>query len=215
MNNRKFYTLAVALMSVAVPEAFASAIVSVAPVSSAPIGVGQTFTAAVSVSGIADLFSFQFDLSYSPKLFAATSVTEGPFLASGGSTFFIPGTIDNTAGTVSFTADSLLGSGSGVSGSGVLADIIFRAVGGGSSPLSLSNAEFLDSTLSPIVISTADGTSPQVVPEPGSWFLLVCGVGVLGLLQKHADEFSALLQEDFLYIRKRAWLVALDINGSN
>jgi adhesin HecA-like repeat protein len=51
---------------------------------------------------------------------SATGITEGSFLPSGGSTFLIPGMIDNNAGIIAFNADTLLSAISGVSGSGTL-----------------------------------------------------------------------------------------------
>ena len=66
------------------------------------ISPGQKFSLDVDVSNITDLYAFQFDLGFDPGLLSALSVTEGTFLPSGGSTFFLPGTIDNVGGTVTF-----------------------------------------------------------------------------------------------------------------
>jgi hypothetical protein len=52
-----------------------------------------------------------------PGILSATAVTDGAFLATG----FFPGFIENTAGTISFIADSLAGPVPGLSGSGTLA----------------------------------------------------------------------------------------------
>jgi general secretion pathway protein D len=169
--------------------AFASAVVTVQP---GPLGVGQIFTADIDISGVTDLYAFQFDVSFAPQVIAATAVTEGNFLSLGGGTFFFPGTVNNSAGTISFIADSLLGPGSGVSGSGVLAHVMFHGVGQGMSPISLSNLEFLDSTLSPIVVSAVAGTSPTIAPEPSSLAFLVCGLMLLGCrLLKRMECVSA------------------------
>src|SRR5580693_6858462 len=51
--------------------------------------VGDTFEVEVDVTGITDLYAFQFDLTFDPTLLSAVSVTEGAFLPSGGTTFFI------------------------------------------------------------------------------------------------------------------------------
>jgi hypothetical protein len=46
----------------------------------------------VNISGVTDLYDFQFDLSFNPAVIQATSVLEGKFLLSGGgTTFFLPG----------------------------------------------------------------------------------------------------------------------------
>jgi hypothetical protein len=70
------------------------------PVISAPfvtVGVGNTFTIPIRITGATDLSSWQFDLAFDPTLVRANSVTEGPFLSSSGtqSTLFVPGFIDN------------------------------------------------------------------------------------------------------------------------
>src|SRR5690349_16751681 len=65
---------------------------------------GDTFTVDVNVSGVADLYAFQFDLTFDPTLLFAVLVTEGGFLPGGGTTFFIPGTIDNVGGDITATA---------------------------------------------------------------------------------------------------------------
>jgi hypothetical protein len=175
----------IALLLLMMPAAFASPVITVQPGS---LGPSQMFTAAIAISGVGDLYAFQFDLSFSPSVIAATSISEGSFLAAGGPTIFIPGSINNTSGTVAFTADSLLGSGPGVSGSGILANVSFRGVGQGTSPITLLNVEFLDSTLTPIVVTTVAGQSPQIAPEPYSAALLVCGslllLGLSGWVRK-------------------------------
>ena len=109
-------------------------ILSVQP-SSLNVASGANFTVSVAVSGVTDLFAFQFDLGFNPSVLKADGVTEGPFLASGGSTSFVPGAIDNVGGDVSNNADTLLTAISGVSGSGTLASFEFTALGSGSSSL--------------------------------------------------------------------------------
>jgi len=57
------------------------------PVLSAPfvtVGVGDTFTIPISITGSTDVTSWQFDLAYSPSLVKANSVTEGPFMSAFG-----------------------------------------------------------------------------------------------------------------------------------
>jgi hypothetical protein len=142
---------------------------------------GPGLTAAIEISGVTDLYAFQFDLSFSPQVLAATTITEGGFLPAGGSTFFVPGAINNTTGTISSTADTLLGTVGGVSGSGVLANVTFHSIGQGASPVGLLNVQLLDSALSPIVFTTMDGQISQITPEPGSFALLFFGLFTLTL----------------------------------
>jgi general secretion pathway protein D len=96
-------------------ETCAAAALSVNAPSS--VAVGDIFTVNADIASITDLYAFQFDLSFDPAVLAATSSTEGPFLPSGGATFFIPGAIDNLNGMVTATVDTLIAA-SGHLGSG-------------------------------------------------------------------------------------------------
>jgi Cohesin domain len=152
------FVVVILLMSVAM---FADVISIVGPVSN-PI-VGDTFNVDVDVTGITDLFAFQFDLTFDPTLLSAVSVIEGPFLPGGGTTIFIPGSIDNVGGTVAATADTLIGAISGVAGNGVLAEFQFTALAPGTSALSFGNEILLDSSLSDI-------TACRLYRSRAAWF---------------------------------------------
>src|SRR5437868_2988547 len=120
------FVLISALAACAPASLFADSAVSLSA-GTASVLEGQTFDLPVQVSPVSDLYSFQFDLSFDPTIVELESISEGTFLPSGGATFFLPGTIDNTAGTATFTADSLVGAIPGVSGDGELALLSFKA----------------------------------------------------------------------------------------
>jgi hypothetical protein len=152
---------------------------------SSSVTVGATFVVPVAIAGTSDLYAFQFDATYDPTILQLLSINEGPFLATAGNTFFIPGTIDNVSGDATFTADTLLGPGPGAAGSGTLATLDFQAIASGTSALSLANVILLDSNLNNLAFTTSDGSitvsAPVTgtVPEPNSITLLA---GVLGCL---------------------------------
>src|SRR4029077_14819083 len=93
---------------------------SINPASST-VSAGSNVVLDVNIANVTDLFAFQFDLSFAPGTVSAASIAEGAFLAAGGTTAFIPGTIDNVGGNIAATADTLIGPGPGVNGSGTLA----------------------------------------------------------------------------------------------
>jgi hypothetical protein len=162
--------------------AFAISTVSIQPPVST-VDVGSFFDVFVNISSVSDLYAFQFDIGFDPAILSAIDVTEGPFLPSGGTTSFFPGFIDNAAGTISFTADTLIGAISGVSGDGTLATLSFHAFALGTSPVDLSNVILLDSTLADISFDTV-GASVNVVPEPATFILLGCGLLSASVLKK-------------------------------
>ena len=154
----------------------ASAATLVIEPTSSTTTAGGALSVAVQVTGVPDLYAYQFDVSFDPAVLSTTSVSEGGFLSSGGSTFFVPGMIDNVSGTVTLTAGSLEGPVPGVSGSGTLATILFTGVGFGASSVTFSNVVLLDSGGGDIAATTTQNGSVTVVPEPTSVMLFGCGV---------------------------------------
>ena len=147
-----------------------------------PLTVGENFTVDVVVNAVTDLYAWQFDLGFDPTILAVDNVIEGPFLEEGGSTFFIPGTIDDVGGSVSNNADTLLTAVFGVSGSGTLVTFDLTALAPGVSSLSAFYVVLLDSSLTEIdatVQNSSATVSGATTPEPGSFGLLVAGGLVL------------------------------------
>jgi general secretion pathway protein D len=186
---RKIFQFVAAAVSLAVllltpSPAVADSVISVqAP---ATVAQGTNFVVDVLIAQVSDLYSFQFDLSFNPGVLKATKVLEGALLPTGGSTFFIPGTIDNTAGNITFNADTLVGSIPGVTGGGMLLEFEFTALANGTSPLGLSNVVLLDSNGNVIANSTTGGSvtvgGGSAVPESSTLLLLLAGLCSLVLV---------------------------------
>jgi hypothetical protein len=157
------------------------AVLSVQP-SGSIVSPGTVLNLSINISGVADLYHYQFDLSFNPAAFQMQSETEAGFLATGGATFFLPGFLDNVNGTVTFTGDFYLSAIPGVSGSGCLADFSFLATVTGSSAFSLSNVILQDSAGGDIPFTTEDAWA-SATPEPSSVWLLAAGLFAAGALK--------------------------------
>jgi hypothetical protein len=156
---------------------------------SANVTIGEIFNVPVDISQVSDLYAFQFDLSYDPTILELLNVSEGSFLASAGTTFFIQPTVDNTSGTATATADSLIGAIPGADGNGDLAIFSFEAIAAGTSTIGLSNVTLLDSSLNPIPFTTTDGqvvsvSTVSTVPEPNCVPIVGLLIALAGLLSR-------------------------------
>ncbi|HLJ17421.1 MAG TPA: cohesin domain-containing protein [Bryobacteraceae bacterium] len=151
--------------------------------------VGQSFTLSVDISGASDLYGYQFDLGFDSTVLKATSVTDGAFLGTGGPTIFIPGTINNVAGSITANADILNGAVSGVNGNGDLLDVSFQALAAGSSSVQLFNLIALDSLGLGLTETTSNSTVTVTgIPEPGTWLLLGSGAAGLFAFRRRGDR---------------------------
>ena len=121
-------------------SACAPAPVSISPTSQT-VSPGQTFTVDISVEPTVLIAGAQFDLSFDSSLVTAVSVAEGDLFNQGGcNTYFVPGTIDNEAGTITGIVCVIITPGCAVLDPGILATITFVAgETAGTSPLQLSN----------------------------------------------------------------------------
>ena len=110
--------------------------------SQTPIHTGDTFTLDISAENVYDLAGWQFDIAFDPNALEAINVTEGDFLKTdGGTTFFQTGNIDNAAGKITGLSAARL-SAEGVTGTGTLLQVRFKAKRGGETELTLENFQF-------------------------------------------------------------------------
>ena len=111
--------------------------------SKTPIHAGDTFTLDIRAETTTDLAGWQFDIAFDPAALEAIDVSEGDFLKTdGGSTFFQGGTIDNAAGKITGLSAARLSTTQGVSGTGVLVQVKFRAKSKGETELALQKFQF-------------------------------------------------------------------------
>ena len=110
--------------------------------SQAQIHHGDTFTLDILAESVFDLAGWQFDINFDPVVLEAVDVREGDFLKTGGgSTFFQKGRIDNKIGKITGLNAALL-SDSGVSGTGTILQVTFKAKSEGKTSLDLDNFLF-------------------------------------------------------------------------
>ena len=110
-------------------------------VSKTPIHRDDTFTLDIGAKDVFDLAGWQFDITFDPAALEAIDVSEGAFLKMGGSTLFQGGTIDNAAGKIEGLSAIRLST-QGVSGTGTLVQVRFKAKSEGETELVLQNFEF-------------------------------------------------------------------------
>jgi hypothetical protein len=159
------------------------AVVSLQPASST-ISTGDTATVDVDISGASDLYAYQFDVLFGAATVSNASEMEGSFLAGGGTTFFIPGTVDNVGGSVTETANTLIGAISGVDGGGTLVVLQFTGLAPGTTSIDLANVILLDSNFNSIDFTTENASLTVQgggVPASEPSDLLLLGMGLIML----------------------------------
>ena len=105
----------------------------------APVNIGAPFTLDLTVKDVVDLAGWQLDVGFNPAVLSVVSIKEGDFLKKNdGNTFFQGSNIDNTAGKITGISGAFIGDG-GVSGTGTLLSINFRAKEVGEGSLRLLN----------------------------------------------------------------------------
>ncbi len=162
--------------------AFADLELSIVPASQ-NVSPGQTFRVDIDVNSVPDLYDYQFSLAFNPLVLAADKVTEGALFANTGNSFFSPGTIDNSGGTIQLVADTLFSAGPGVAGPGTLAVVQFTAVGAGTSSLDFVPADLIlqdsQGNVLDVTAGSANVSSVVSTPEPATLFLVQAGIVLL------------------------------------
>ena len=103
-----------------------------------PVRAGDSFILRFRTENIVDLAGWQTDITFDPTVLEVVKVSEGDFLKKGGvDTFFLRGTIDNTAGKIiKINSARLRG---GVDGTGTLLSVTFTAKVAGETRVTFSN----------------------------------------------------------------------------
>jgi hypothetical protein len=119
----------------------------------------------VSVTNVADLYTFGFELDFAPfgNLLAVRRVLEGPFLGQDGNSTDFSSAISVLEGSVK-VGDTRLGQVGGITGSGTLATIEFTVLEAGDCALNLVNTQLYNETgLIPHQVINGYFNGPHVV----------------------------------------------------
>ena len=114
--------------------------------SKSPVHVDDMFILNTLAWNVFDLAGWQFDIHFDPVLLEAVDVSEGDFLKTdSGATFFQGGNIDNAVGKITGLIAGRISEG-GVSGSGSVLQVRFKAKSQGETKLVLQNFLFASAT---------------------------------------------------------------------
>ena len=125
------------------------------------VTIGDTFNINVNVTNLANFTCWELKLYFLKGVLNCTAAIEGPFLKTGGGTFYgktITNNFNATHGQL-LAYSTLLGNTS-VTGSGTILTVTLKAVGGGNTPLHMTDIKLGDEKIppQPIPYTAIDGT---------------------------------------------------------
>lgn len=138
------------------------------------------------------LVGWQTDVDFSTNL-AFVSQQEGSFFTNLGSTYFLPGSVDQSSGVISAVADALIGNPSGPP-NGDLLDLTFQVTSPGPGFVLLANTILSDNTYTsyavisePFSFTVYPSFGSGTAPEPTTFGLagLAGGLMIIALLLSH------------------------------
>jgi len=118
---------------------------------------GQTATLGVAVDNVNDLYSIPMMLQYDPAVISIEDVQHGTFLSSGNQEIAIVQGGDKSKGQVMIAATRQPNT-PGVSGSGTLLGVVIKAIGPGSTNLSIVQVNAKDSQQKPLALLTTEAS---------------------------------------------------------
>jgi hypothetical protein len=126
------------------------------------VQVGDVFNININVSNIVNFTCWELNLYFLRGVLNCTAAVEGPFLKTGGGTFYnktITNNFNATHGRL-FAYSTLLGATS-VAGGGTILIVTFKAVGVGSTPLRMADIHLYDEKIPPkdILHNAYDGSA--------------------------------------------------------
>ncbi len=180
------------------------------------VGIGTFFSATIEVRSATDLAAFQMDVSFDPAVLEVVQLAQGTFLSDTGKTYWFDPKIDNVRGVID---NFLCGKtdNRGAYGDGILATIVFEAVGIGRSSITLQNVKLSDSrgrviesTLWNGSVTVAESVPPVVsVPRELSISSATIPAGGSTTVQLSIDDAAGLASGDIL-VKYDARIIEID-----
>jgi general secretion pathway protein D len=118
---------------------------------------GQTSTVGIAVDNVSDLFSIPLMIQYNPAVISVVEARHGTFLSGGTQEIAVVQRVDTEHGQAIISATRQPNT-PGVSGSGTLLGIVIKAIGPGSSNLSIVQVNAKDSQQKSIPLVTSEAT---------------------------------------------------------
>ena len=126
--------------------------------------INSVFKIDLNVSEVTDLYLWVVTIEWNPSIIEFQSYTEGPFLKAGGTTAIMDAGV--SPGKLNRLVCTVLGPVSGVDGSGSLVTFTFKAMSLGTTPISITFSDLLNSNGEHIAHDTHDGTVLVSLPPP-------------------------------------------------
>jgi len=124
---------------------------------SVALAPGQTATVGLSVDNVNDLYSIPMMVQFDPAVISIEDVQHGSFLSSGNQEIAIVQGGDKSKGQVMIAATRQPNT-PGVTGSGTLLGLVIKAVGPGTTKLSIVQVNAKDSQKNPLPLLTNEAT---------------------------------------------------------
>jgi len=131
-------------------------------VSKTTVSPGEQFNIDLIIEPVAGVAGAQATFSFNPEAIQVDSVEEGMFLKKGGSTFFMPGTINNVLGTVKPIVSVLTVPGVEVTAPGIFATIHCTALQAGKA-VNLSLFDVIVGSKEAVALPLESFVIPEVV----------------------------------------------------
>lgn len=127
------------------------AIPTVSPQSASPnAATGETIQVDLAVDGVENLYAYQFEVSYDPAQLTFVKLVPGAILNQQGAETFTMGVDTSTAGVIKNIVETRTGDVPGVTGSGPLVSLLFRAIAPGNTMVTLRTASLVDGAVQQI-----------------------------------------------------------------